>query len=212
MRLALLADLHGRLPEIPPCDLVLVAGDLCPGPMRVEGRWRPDLSDDSAYNWLCRDFSNWTARNPGTVVVAGNHDTAVQARGFPPLKNTIYLQDSWCVVNGLHIWGTPWIPTFDHLAFNLDDGPRGDKIDVALRRDVEHCVDVLLCHAPPHGVADKLPDGTSFGCRHILRFVRHARPRLVVCGHAHEAAGTHVLRGGTVVVNAARQVVVVDLE
>lgn len=51
MRIAATSDLHGHLPEVPDCDLLLIAGDICPledGSIRVQGRWL----DTELLGWL----------------------------------------------------------------------------------------------------------------------------------------------------------------
>ena len=60
------SDLHGLLPPVPACDLLLLAGDLCP---------LLDHRPAAQAHWLDTDFRRWLrgvhARQ--VVFVAGNH-------------------------------------------------------------------------------------------------------------------------------------------
>ena len=197
MKIAILADQHGELPPIPPCDLMILSGDITGGPDHVCGQWRPDLSDWKWREWLATDFARWVQGAPMTVAIAGNHDTAVQQFGFPVLNNLHYLRDSGCEVGGLKFWGTPWIKQWDDLAFNLNDRGRAIKLDM-----VPDGTDVLVCHMPPFGIGD-LVGGKPAGCCFVLNAINRVKPRLVTCGHIHEGRGMYRW-GETTIVNAAR--------
>lgn len=60
--------------------------------------------------------------------------------------------------------------------------------------------DVIVSHEPPSGVLDAIPSGRHIGSPHVRELVEKVRPRLLLCGHVHEAAGTERL-GETLVVN-----------
>src|SRR3954452_2707665 len=97
------SDLHGTLPAIPPCDLLLIAGDIC-----------PVTNHGVAFQaqWLHREFCDWLKKVPArkTVFIAGNHDFVFeQAKELLPRNwPATYLQDSGIRWEGLNIWGTPW--------------------------------------------------------------------------------------------------------
>ena len=55
MRFVCVADLHGYLPEIPPCDVLLVAGDICP---------TDDERPATQRRWLHSTFATWLAGVP----------------------------------------------------------------------------------------------------------------------------------------------------
>lgn len=105
MRIAAVSDLHSMLPSIPPCDLLLLAGDLCP-----LGNHRPAFQAE----WLDTTFRRWLTGLPvGRVIgVAGNHDFVFEQRPerVPADLPWVYLQDSGTTWHDLSIWGTPWQP------------------------------------------------------------------------------------------------------
>lgn len=76
MRVAAVSDLHGYLPPIPPCDLLIIAGDLCPdrgiGP--TTARDHVDLQE----TWLDGRFRDWAGAIPlprtHKLATWGNHD------------------------------------------------------------------------------------------------------------------------------------------
>ena len=61
---------------------------------------------------------------------------------------------------------------------------------------------VLVTHSPPLGHADTNRAGRHLGSRAVLETVERTRPRLVVCGHIHDAWGVRSRSGDTPIVNA----------
>ncbi len=58
-------------------------------------------------------------------------------------------------------------------------------------------VDILVCHQPPYGVLDKVTNsnapesyrGKHAGSKVSLNYIKKYQPKLVLCGHIHEAKG-----------------------
>lgn len=202
MRICCMADLHGHLPDLEPCDLILIAGDICPH--------SPTFSLKKPYNealwqkkWLMDNFIPWQLRQEkaGRWVnyVAGNHDFGLS--NFPA-NGDYYLQDSPAKFNDVIIYGTPWQPWFYDWAFNA---PRDDVNEYFLAEKfspIPKC-DILISHGPPHGILDQNSDGDSVGSKALLKRIQQVKPKLVVFGHIHEQGGKQVTIDGTTYVNAA---------
>lgn len=187
------ADLHGFLPEVQECDLLLIAGDICiDGSPLEQARWLSDV------------FQPWLEAIPARNVVAcaGNHDVIWERNPslVPKDLRWTYLQDEHVVVDGLKIWGTPWQPIFLPLfdwAFNATE----DKLEMAFDL-IPHDTDILVCHGPPYGYGDKTYTGEHVGSKAMLDAIRRVQPEFVVCGHIHCAHGRYKV-GRTCVVNAS---------
>jgi hypothetical protein len=182
MKIAALSDLHGYLPDIPACDLLLLAGDLA-----------PVRNHTFAYHasWLNGEFRYWLRHVPARKIVgiAGNHDLIFERAPelVPRDLPWTYLQDSGLSWEGLRIWGTPWQPWFFDWAFN--GTPELLRGKWALIPDG---TDILVVHGPPRGYGDGVPerDGIRLcGCDHLLQRIKQIGPRLVVFGHIHEGRG-----------------------
>jgi Icc-related predicted phosphoesterase len=174
-----IADLHGSLVPVPECDLLLIAGDICPT-LKFSARGQAAFLDDP--------FRRWLERIPArhVVAVAGNHDFIFQhePERVPAGLRWTYLQDSSTHVGGLKIYGSPWQPWFHDWAFNL----REPELEAKWER-IPDDTDVLLLHGPPHGYGDRTSGGRHEGSPSLLRAIRRVRPRLAVFGHIHEARG-----------------------
>lgn len=194
MRVALIADLHGHLPPVPRCDLLLLGGDLCP------------YGDPAAQAaWLDVDLRRWLeAADAGAIVaIAGNHDFVFQRAPelVPGDLPWTYLQDAACAVDGVTIFGSPWTPWFHDWAFNA---PRDDGEAFLAERfaGAPAGADVLLLHGPPLGFGDRTSTGLEVGSAAALELVDRVGPRLAVFGHIHEARGAFE-RGGVPLLNVA---------
>ncbi len=89
------------------------------------------------------------------------------------------------MIEGIHIYGSPWQPWFHDWAFNLRRGPEIR----AKWRLIPPKTDVLITHGPPYGHGDRTILGEIIGCRDLLEVVERIRPRFHIFGHIHEGAG-----------------------
>jgi len=58
---------------------------------------------------------------------------------------------------------------------------------------------ILVSHPPPYGHLDVAPGAGHVGSRSVARIVEKYRPRAVLCGHIHEAAG--IVEGDVTMIN-----------
>lgn len=135
------ADLHGHLPPIPPCDILILAGDICP----------PEINDVlPQLRWLLSEFRHWLIQQPvsKTIIVAGNHDWVFQSDLLPNDIPWIYLQDGLYIHDDIKIWGTPWTPPFRRWAFMMPEE------GLSRRFGMIPDVDIIISHGPPYGYGD----------------------------------------------------------
>ena len=203
MLVAAVADLHGNLVDVPPCDLLLIAGDICP--VR-------DHSLRAQRQFLDGPFRRWLDAAPArhVVGVAGNHDFIFQhePERVPPGLRWTYLLDAAATVGepaGLKVYGTPWQPVFFDWAFNLTEPELAKKWAM-----VPDDADVLVFHGPPAGYGDLTTRGERTGSPSQLDAIRRVRPKLVVFGHIHEGRGQWTLDAGNRPPTILANVTVVD--
>lgn len=199
-----LADQHGDLPEIPECDLLLIAGDICPDFM--QGSLRHGILDKGEQRqraWLDKQFRAWLDEIPAkeVVAIAGNHDFVFEHKFLIPELRWHYLEDSEVEIGGVRVWGTPWVPNLPSWAFY------GSPNMLSVRAGaIPEGVDILLSHGPPYGYGDGIP-GAMFidgeirpGIDHVgeaelLANIKRIAPQHVICGHIHEAYGSFDYEG-----------------
>jgi Icc-related predicted phosphoesterase len=190
VRVVCVADLHGHLPVIPPCDLLVVAGDICP-----TGDERPVTQR----HWLGSTFARWLAEVPARAIVgvAGNHD--VIGESDPSVLRNLdwhYLQDEGVEIAGLSVYGSPWTSRFQDWAFMLTEQQLAERW-----QRIPPSTDVLCVHSPPLGYGDRI-GALEFGSPSLLAAIDERAPSLCVFGHVHAGFGRWQ-RGSSLLVNAA---------
>lgn len=103
--------------------------------------------------------------------------------------DVIYLEESMVTlrVRGrqVKIWGSPWTPRYGNWAFQYAPTEGLDVWAGKIPRDA----DVVVTHGPARGHLDGTVGVRYAGCKHLGRELGCVKPRLVVCGHVHEARG-----------------------
>jgi len=180
--------LHNTV-DVPEGDLLIHAGDFC---------GYGNLSEMQAFN-------EWMGILPHEhkVVVAGNHDIICEkfipnnrydyvvsrTRISELTSNFVYLMDSFVMVEGVKIYGSPWQPEYFDWAFNL---PRGGwqlkkKWDM-----IPQDTGILVTHSPALGILDYTKRKDRAGCELLAKRLKSLEKlKLHVFGHIHESYGIH---------------------
>jgi len=104
------------------------------------------------------------------LIIFGNHELLYQNRSnsiADLLTNGILLNNSELTINGIKIWGMPWL---------------GDI------QSIPHGSDILITHIPPFGQGD-LKYERHLGSKELLEKIQIVKPKYHVFGHIHESYG-----------------------
>jgi len=186
-----LSDMHGRLPDVPECDICIIGGDICP----VENH---KLSYQA--EWLDTTFRAWLKKIPAKhiVGVAGNHDIIFEDAPERIPKNLpwTYLLDEMVEIEGVKIYGTPYQRYFNGWPFMKTE----EELEV-LWKDMPVC-DIVVCHGPPFEAGDYVAFAGPQGSTVLARKLQELNIPWCITGHIHEGFGIHQL-GNTKVANVA---------
>jgi Icc-related predicted phosphoesterase len=197
MKIVAISDLHGILPTIPECDLLLIAGDIVP----VQIQTQPDVSKQ----WFETVFNTWIENIPANkvVMIAGNHDFYLyslyneKSTEYPWSSDKItYLCDDKVTVGDITIYGTPWVTGLPSWAFNKSEYEYMNDA----QSEKDYSCDILLCHQPPHVGQVGVVTETNFqylnnyGSDGLLALITNKMQNVkyVICGHVH--SGNHAVQ------------------
>ncbi len=200
MRIAAVSDLHGNLPDIPPCDILIIAGDICtdrlPG-----GQWARHAPAVQA-EWLDRYFRPWLNDQRSKFKRGfgcwGNHDFIGPTEGSTGIVIPGFeiVTDEERTIDGLRFWFSPWTSQNDlrmRWAFMAEDSELVRRFD-----PIPPGVDIIVSHSPAYGYGDDpgvplLTNGgdVHLGSKSLRDAVYRVRPRVLICGHIHGGYGQY---------------------
>lgn len=244
MRIAHFSDWHGNFRELPPADLYVATGDLLPNFCRVKKRderkrgsggfgmfggssgwfdkqlevkiqreWVRQLNESGGFR---RKF--FPDSQTPVVCVRGNHDFVDLAPLFDggPTHEIVEAGDEF-TLGGLKFSGFRGI---NYIQNNWTDELHGDEQGFRASK-IPRDVDVIVTHAPPHGVLDYFIGGGNLGMQSLTEILNkktyddgaYPNLKLMLFGHIHEQGG-QVIEAPEIGVkfsNAACKVNVIDV-
>lgn len=193
MRVCVVSDLHGRLPEIPECDLLLNCGDIGPDMMNVG--WDRHLMKMRQTEWAGDVYAAWERTWPSCIkesyATPGNHDWFSK---FPDNCRTKMFIDNGVEFQGKTFWFTPWVAPCGDWNFTATRDQRRYYFD-----NIPAKLDMLVMHGPAFGVGDLTHGHEPAGCREMKNVIQKQQPKYAVFGHIHEGQryGREFRLGGT---------------
>ena len=187
-----MSDLHGYLPEINACELVLICGDIVPLSAQGSSRYTS--------RWYKRAFKTWAESLPcdKVIFIAGNHELhfpnhyEYYKKMFPNNSKVTYLCHEEYTYLGsdgkeYRIFGTPYCQEFGNWAFMLLDSELREKYS-----EIPENLDILLTHDQCYGYGDILlqkdcpwATGEHIGNKPLTEAVLEKQPKYLFTAHLH---------------------------
>ena len=234
MKILAISDVHDEFeafaPEtLPDADVCLIAGDLT-NFGQLERRRFASLELERLLATLAggsgagpthevvraKQWLEALARRYPVFWIPGNHDIGVTAETFGEIPNCICLLNSLQTFDGFRLYGVSITPCYNapFLAKQWDYMTADPGVEEAAF-DFES-VDIVVSHGPPYGCVDggmPLLNGERprLGSSALRNYIERYAPKLVLCGHIHEANGRDAI-GKTQVVNVACSWRLLELE
>ena len=211
IKICALSDLHGHLPKIEPCELVLIAGDIVP--LNIQ------FDSPEATIWFLDTFAKWINSLPcnEVIMVAGNHDKLLERSSFiahaveikTDFKLTYLIGTTYEYVaeNLKHykIYGSPFCHRFGSWAFMQNEEWLKDYYD-----NIPEDTDIILTHDTPMlGDLDLLPPSQwnpkaiHAGGKALADAICKIKPRYVFCGHLHTCKDKYLKLDNTEIYNVS---------
>lgn len=207
MKVAVFSDTHTKHKqvELPECDIAIFAGDFTSVGHKHEV--------ESFLNWYGKQY-----QCKQKVFIAGNHDKSFDKKFFNSFEdhdlfkenehlgkpgwlidmldrarlvfNIQYLENSYVMLEGLKIWGSPITPSFyrQYWAFNAD---RNEEIQSYWNK-IPKDANIIVTHGPVHGKLDYIPESSEYvGCVDLKAKIEEINPMMFICGHIHSGRGIY---------------------
>lgn len=209
MKICAMSDLHGDLPSISPCELVLICGDIVP--LNIQ------ISSKLTYKWFSTTFKEWAEGLPcnKVVFIAGNHELGLvnHYKEYKSLFNndskvTYLCHEKYLYVGAndvYNIFGTPYCKSFGNWAFMLPNGNLIDKYS-----EIPKDLDILITHDQPYAYGDIIlqedcpwATGESIGNRFLTMAIMRTHPKYQFNGHLHSCDHNKIIIDKTIHYNVS---------
>lgn len=213
MKTTVISDLHGYLPTIEQCELLLICGDIVPLDIQ--------RNHEKSYEWFVKEFKDWAEAQPvdKVIFIAGNHDFVFEAMFADALKTEFgvtgkitYLENDYTTHTAkdgktYKIFGTPYCSIFGPWAFS-----KTDEELATLFSEMPNDCDIVITHMPPAlayagTIIDGPGAGTNCGSLVLADEINAKEPKYTFCGHIH--TGDHTVQdltnlfGNTTIANVS---------
>ncbi len=215
MKILAIGDPHGKLPKKidriikkNKIDVIVCVGDIpmIPKDPHIQQNWRGfRVRANRSFRELARKLCSYEVP---FLTLRGNmyrseRGDRITKKIFTKYKNLYYKETGKIKVKGktflfFDMSFEPHMVRREHDKKFFKSVPlREAKLNRFLRENKNA---VLISHAPPYNCLDKIPSGKHIGSKVLLRAIKKYQPKLVLCGHIHEAKGEAKI-GKTKVIN-----------
>ena len=203
MKICAISDLHGYLPELKPCELVLICGDSVPLEYQA--------SSKKTKKWYDTTFRKWAGELPCDKVlfIAGNHE--LHFPGKKIIYESLFSKDDkityLCHSEYIHkskdgkeykIFGTPYCKQFMNWAFMYPN----EELE-KIFKNIPNDLDILMSHDNPYGYGDIVlqecpwADGSHIGNIPLAKAIEEKQPKYQFNGHLHSCDHSLIMIGNT---------------